>query len=69
MFRMAVGHSDDVDVDDALAQVFAQCDEALARQTPKAGLLFAAVDADHQVLVDAVRSKYPGIELIGSSSA
>jgi hypothetical protein len=69
MFRMAVGHSDDIDVDAALEAVFAECDAALAGATPKAGLLLAAWEADHQVLVDAVRRRYPGVELAGSSTA
>lgn len=69
MFRMAVGHSDDIDLDAALATVFEQCEAALAGAEPKAGLLMAAWEADHQVLVDAVRRRYPGIELAGSSTA
>jgi hypothetical protein len=68
MFRMAVGHSDDIDQDVALAAVLEECDAALAGVAPKAGLLFASWEADHQQLVDAVRSHYPGIALAGSSS-
>ncbi|HUG28989.1 MAG TPA: FIST N-terminal domain-containing protein [Candidatus Limnocylindria bacterium] len=68
MFRMAVGHSDDIDVDAALTAVLAECDAALAGVAPTAGLLFAAWEADHQHVLDAVRSHYPGIALAGSSS-
>lgn len=68
MFRMAVGQSDDIDIDVALAAVLAQCDAALAGAAPKAGLLFAAWEADHQHVLDAVRSHYPGMALAGSSS-
>jgi hypothetical protein len=69
MFRMAVGHSDDIDLDAALATVFEQCDAALAGAAPKAGLLMAAWEADHRSIVDAVRARYPGIELAGSTTA
>jgi hypothetical protein len=69
MFRMAVGHSDDIDLDAALATVFAECDAALAGATPKAGLLLAAWETDHQLTVDAIRARYPGIELAGTSTA
>jgi len=69
MFRMAVGHSDDIDLAAALQAVFAQCDEALGGATPRAGLLMTAWEADHQALVDAVRQRYPGIELAGSTTA
>jgi hypothetical protein len=69
MFRMAVGHSDDIDLDAALATVFEQCEAALAGAEPKAGLLMAAWEADHRSIVDAVRTRYPGIELAGSTTA
>jgi hypothetical protein len=68
MFRMAVGHSDDIDVDAALDAVLAECDAALAGLAPRAGLLYAAWEADHRRVVDAVRSHYPGIALAGSST-
>ncbi|HEX6400157.1 MAG TPA: FIST C-terminal domain-containing protein [Actinomycetota bacterium] len=69
MFRMAVGHSDDIDLDAALATVFGQCEAALDGAKPRAGLLMAAWEADHQSIVDAVRTRYPGIELAGSTTA
>ena len=69
MFRMAVGHSDDIDLDAALETVFAECDAALTGATPKAGWLLAAWEVDHQTAVDAVRARYPGIALAGSSTA
>ena len=69
MLRMVVGHSDDVDLGGALATVFAQCDAGLHGATPRAGLLMSAWEVDHQALIDAVRARYPGIELVGTSSA
>jgi hypothetical protein len=68
MFRMAVGHSDDIDTDAALAAVFAACDATLAGIVPDAALLFAAWDVDHRRVVDAVREHYPGIAVVGTSS-
>ncbi len=69
MFRMAVGHSDDVDLASALDTVFAECDSGLAGARPRAGLLVGAWGVDHQFAIDQVRARYPGIELAGSSSA
>jgi hypothetical protein len=69
MFRMAVGHSDDVDLESALEEIFAQCDAGLVGAIPKAGLLMNAWEVDHQAVIDRVRAHYPGIELAGSSSA
>lgn len=68
MFRMAVGHSDDIDLDAALATVFDECDTALEGATPKAGFLLANWEADHAAIVRAVNDRYPGIELVGSST-
>jgi hypothetical protein len=68
MFRMAVGHSDDIDLDDALATVFDECDAALDGARPCAGLLLASWDADHRAMVDSIRGHYPGIELAGTTS-
>jgi len=66
---MAVGHSDDIDLDAALETVFAECDAALAGAIPKAALLLASWETDHQHAVDAVRARYPGIELAGTSTS
>jgi hypothetical protein len=68
MLRMAVGHSDDIDVDAALAMVFDECDRGLAGRKPKAALLFVSEGVDQQAIVDAIRLRYPGIELAGSSA-
>jgi len=69
MFRMAVGHSDDIDLETAIATVVAECDAALAGVKPRAGLLYSAWDADHQRLADIVVDHYPGIELAGATAA
>ncbi len=69
LLRMAVGHCDDVDLGVALDEVFSQCEAALAGYAPKAGLLMSAWGVDHRALVNAVRARYPGIELAGSSTA
>lgn len=68
MFRMAVGHSDDIDLGAALDAVFAECDAALDGLAPTAGLLFAAWEVDHQRVLDAVRAHYPGIAIAGTTA-
>ena len=69
MFRMAVGHSDDIDVERALDAVIEECEAVLAGAIPSAGLLLASWGADHQVLIDRIRGRYPGIQLAGATSA
>ena len=69
MFRMAVGHSDDIDVERALDAVIEECEAVLAGAVPSAGLLLASWDSDHRAMIDRVRARYPGIELAGTSSS
>ena len=68
MFRMAVGHSDDIDLERALMAVFDECDAALDGVTPQAGLVMASWDTDHGAVVERIRGRYPGIELAGTTS-
>ena len=49
MFTAVVGHSEDLDSLAAAEDVLAQCKAGLDGRTPTAGLLFSAIDFDHQV--------------------
>jgi hypothetical protein len=69
MFRMAVGHSDDIDADLAARSIVDRCMEGLGSLEPKAGLLFSAWETDHEAVLRAVQERLPGIELIGSTSS
>jgi hypothetical protein len=68
MFTAVVGHSEDLDGAAAAAEVVAQCRGRLNGTVPTAGLLFAAIDFDHQVLLDEVNRELPGLELIGCTT-
>lgn len=69
MFKMAVGHSDDVEPATAIAAVVAQCRQALAGARPSAGLLFASFESFEPTLPAALREAFPGIRLVGATSA
>jgi len=66
---MAVGHSDDIDLDAALETVFRECEQGLAGAAPKAAVLFAAWDLDHTALLAAIHARYPGIDVAGATTA
>lgn len=68
MFQVAVGHSNDPDSLEAIQEVIDQCQASLQGETPQAGLLFAAVDFDHQVVLDQIHQTFPGIQLIGGTT-
>ena len=69
MLTMAVGHSDDVDSADAVAAVIEQCRAGLHGLSPQAGILFAAYDSFDRSVVDGVREAFPGVAIIGATSA
>jgi hypothetical protein len=68
MFTAVVGHSEDLDAGAAVEEVLAQCRERLNGTTPTAGLLFAAIDFDHQALLDLINRQLPNMELIGCTT-
>ena len=69
MLTMAVGHSDDVDPGEAVAIAIQQCRATLGDRQPQAGILFSTVDGFDPSLVAAVRAAFPGVSVMGSSSA
>src|SRR6476661_9951452 len=68
MFTAVVGHSEDLDAGAAAAEVTTQCRAKLNGTVPTAGLLFAAIDYDHQLLLDAINRQLPDLELIGCTT-
>jgi hypothetical protein len=69
MFTMAVGNSDDVDPIDAITAVIAQCSEALQGLNPQAGILFSAFDSFDPRILGAISEAFPGVVVMGSTSA
>ncbi|WP_017654313.1 FIST signal transduction protein [Fortiea contorta] len=68
MLQVVVGHSNDPDSEDAIAEVLQQCSSRLAGATPQAGILFAATDFDHALILQHIQDLYPGVELIGGTT-
>jgi hypothetical protein len=69
MLTMAVGNSDDVDPADAIAAAIEQCRVALGGLRPQAGLLFTAFDSFAPASLAAVRNAFPGVSIMGATSA
>ncbi|MCC0179143.1 FIST C-terminal domain-containing protein [Waterburya agarophytonicola K14] len=68
MFKVVVGHSNDPDSVEAVAEVLEQCLESLAEITPQAGILFAAVDFEHSLILQEIYAQFPDLELIGGTT-
>jgi len=68
MLKITIGHSDDIDSADAIAEANAKCQEQGADLPVKAGILYAAIDHDFEVLLKKINETYPGIQLIGGTT-
>lgn len=68
MFQVVVGHSNDPDAVAAVDEILAQCTTALQGEIPQAGILFAAPDLDHAIVLEQICQTFPGIQLIGGTS-
>ena len=68
MLKVVVGHSNDPDSLEAVTEVLAQCRRSLDGALPQAGLLFAAIDFDHSLVLNHINQAFPSIELIGGTS-
>lgn len=69
MLRMAVGQGDDVDPGDAIATAIDGCRAALAGSEPQAGMLISAFGSFDPLILDRVREAFPGVSLMGTTSA
>ncbi len=68
MFQVVVGHSNDPDGVAAAVEILEQCKSALQSKTPQAGILFAAPELDHRIILEQICQTFPGIQLIGGTS-
>ncbi|MEH2242070.1 FIST signal transduction protein [Nostoc sp.] len=68
MFKAVVGHSNDPDSLSAVEEVLQQCANSLAGDIPKAGIIFAAIDFEHSLILQQIHQAFPGIELIGGTT-
>lgn len=68
MFKVVVGHSDDPDSQSAIESVLEQCLEDLNHILPQAGILFAAIDFEHALILQQIHQTFPQLELIGCTT-
>ena len=68
MLKLAVGHSNDPESLPAIAEVLEQIKSQLSGALPQAGILFSAIDFEHERILQEIDSAFPGIELIGGTT-
>jgi hypothetical protein len=68
MFNVVVSHSNDPDTSAATEDLLLQCKKQLGGQIPTAELLFAAIDFEHQSLLNDIMDAWPDLQLIGCTT-
>ena len=66
--KIVVAHSNDPDSLSAVKEILQQSKDSLQGNNPQAGILFAAIDFDHSLILENINQAFPGIELIGGTT-
>jgi PAS domain S-box-containing protein len=69
MIRVGLGQSEHFETRSAVDSAIAQCRQQLAGAQPQAGIVFAGVNFDHRLMLDEILNRFPGIDLIGCTTA
>ncbi len=67
-FSSVVAQSTELDSLTAVNELIKKCDFQLGNQKPKAGIIYAGIDVDHQLVVNKLCDKWPDLELIGCTT-
>lgn len=68
MLFAVVAHSEDFDAEGVLEELLLQCREELGDRVPQAGILYCAIDLEHDQLLQGIDDAWPGIALIGCTT-
>ncbi len=68
MFFAVTAHSEDIDGEGVLAELFEQCRGELGARVPLAAILYCTIDLDHERIVQGIDDAWPGIALIGCTT-
>lgn len=68
MFKVAVGQSEDVIMEEVVKEIFEQIHATLGEIIPQAGIMFCPLDVDYPYILNAIQEEFPGIELVGCTT-
>ncbi|QKD83366.1 hypothetical protein HPC62_15220 [Thermoleptolyngbya sichuanensis A183] len=68
MLTVAIGHSDDPDAYAAAKDVIEQCQTKLQGRSPQVGILFAALDFDHSLILETLSTSFPEMVVVGCTT-
>jgi len=69
MIKVGLGQSENFETLAAIESVIDQCQEQMADLQPQAGIVFASVNFDHRLMLDRILEVFPGLDLIGCTTA
>ena len=69
MIKVGIGQAEHIDTHSAVESAITQCRQNLAGYQPQAGIVFAGVNFDHRLMLNEIRNRFPGIDLIGCTTA
>ena len=69
MIKVGLGQSENFDTLAATESVIEQCRSQMADLQPQAGIVFASVYYDHRLMLDRILEIFPGLDLIGCTTA
>jgi PAS domain S-box-containing protein len=69
MLRIGLAQAEGIGTADVVDRVIEQCRRQMGGHRPQAGLVFAGGDFDHQHMLERIDTHYPGLHLIGCTSA
>ncbi|MBU3153387.1 FIST signal transduction protein [Clostridium estertheticum] len=67
-FFVAIAHSIELDSFLAVTELIEDCELQLDKHHPTAGILYASIDVDHQLVLDKIYEKWPELQLIGCTT-
>jgi len=67
-FLVVIAHSIELDSFLAVTELIENCDLQLGNHNPIAGILYASIDVEHQLVLDKIYEKWPDLQLIGCTT-
>lgn len=68
MLKIGIGHSEDIDSAEAIADILEQCATGLEGIQAQAGLVYASNDHEFELILNTINEAHPNIQLIGCTT-
>lgn len=65
---VAISHSIELDSSLAVVELIEHSEAQLNNRIPIAGILYASIDVDHQLVLDRIKNRWPDLQLIGCTT-